>query len=134
VLFFVPDPALGLREMVRVVRPGGTVAAYHWDMAGGGFPLQPMLEASAAEGYPAQQPPSGWASALDASERLWRDAGLADVQVRQFDVQRRFDGGFDEFWRSTHGSPRMRDVFAKLTPDALQRLRAQHEASQALIL
>lgn len=121
VLFFLPDPALGLREMLRVVRPGGTVAAYHWDMAGGGFPLQPVLDAVRAEGYEAQQPPSGWASALDASERLWREAGMVDVQTRQFEVARRFDG-VDDFWRTTQGSPRLRDLYASLAPDALQRL------------
>ena len=38
VLTFVPDPARGVAEMARVVRPGGTVAAYMWDMLGGGFP------------------------------------------------------------------------------------------------
>jgi len=122
VLFFLPDPAQGLREMVRVVRPGGTVAAYHWDMAGGGFPLQPVLDVARAEGHKPQEPPSGWASALDASERLWREAGLVDVQTRQFDVQRRFDG-FEDFWRTTQGSPRLRDLYARLAPDALQRLR-----------
>jgi ubiquinone/menaquinone biosynthesis C-methylase UbiE len=36
VLFFLPDPLQGVREMVRVVRVGGTIAAYHWDLAGGG--------------------------------------------------------------------------------------------------
>src|SRR5689334_5825931 len=38
VIVFVPDPARGLEEMVRVVRPRGTVATYVWDMLGGGFP------------------------------------------------------------------------------------------------
>ena len=38
VIFFVPDPAKGVAEMVRVVCPGGTVTAYAWDMFGGGFP------------------------------------------------------------------------------------------------
>ena len=38
VIFFVPDPAQGVAEMVRVVRPGGTVATYVWDILGGGFP------------------------------------------------------------------------------------------------
>ncbi len=32
VIFFVPDPEKGVAEMVRVVRPGGTVATYAWDV------------------------------------------------------------------------------------------------------
>src|SRR6266849_6664649 len=36
VIFFVPDPAKGVAEMVRVVGPGGTVATYAWDVLGGG--------------------------------------------------------------------------------------------------
>ncbi len=45
VIFFVPDPANGVAEMARVVRPGGLVATYSWDFAGGGFPFQPVHEA-----------------------------------------------------------------------------------------
>src|SRR5947207_4043137 len=32
VVFFVPDPRKGVAEMVRVVRPGGLVASYTWDI------------------------------------------------------------------------------------------------------
>src|SRR3954468_16199653 len=32
VIFFVPDPAVGVAEMARVVSRGGVVAAYGWDM------------------------------------------------------------------------------------------------------
>jgi ubiquinone/menaquinone biosynthesis C-methylase UbiE len=32
VMFFIPDPAKAVAEMVRVVGPGSTVAAYAWDM------------------------------------------------------------------------------------------------------
>ena len=31
VLNFIPDVARGIAEMVRAVRPSGTVAAYVWD-------------------------------------------------------------------------------------------------------
>ena len=35
VIFFVPDPVKGVAEMARVVRPGGMVAAYAWDIPSG---------------------------------------------------------------------------------------------------
>jgi len=122
VLFFVPDPLQGVREMVRVVRADGVIAAYHWDLAGGGFPLQPILDAVHAGGYQSQQPPSAWAAALKASEDLWRSAGLVDVHTRQFEVSRTFES-FDDFWRSAHGSPRLRDLFASLSPAELQHIK-----------
>lgn len=121
VLFFLPDPPQGVRELVRVVKAGGTIAAYQWDLAGGGFPLQPILDAVHAEGYQSQQPPSAWTAALQASEDLWRNAGLVDVQTRQFEVSRTF-GSFDDYWRTAYGSPRLRHLFASLSSPALQRL------------
>lgn len=45
VISFVPDPIKAVTEMVRVVRPGGWVAAYMWDLPGGGIPIEPMLRA-----------------------------------------------------------------------------------------
>ena len=42
VIFFVPDPAKGVAEMKRALRPGGMVASYAWDILGGGFPLEPI--------------------------------------------------------------------------------------------
>ena len=39
VLFFVPEPAVGLAEMKRVVKPGGIVSAYVWDVFEEGLPI-----------------------------------------------------------------------------------------------
>src|SRR5216683_2665513 len=88
VIFFVPDPAKGVAEMARVVCPGGTVAAYAWDMAGGGFPLQPVQAELLAMGFSPVRPPRSDASKIDALQNLWTDAGLDSVETRKIEVQR----------------------------------------------
>ena len=57
VLVFVPDPAKGVSEMVRMVRPGGAVATYMWDMLGGGNPLDPIILELQAMGIEPLRPP-----------------------------------------------------------------------------
>jgi SAM-dependent methyltransferase len=46
VVHFMADPVTGLREMARVTRPGGMVAACVWDHAGGQGPLSPFWGAA----------------------------------------------------------------------------------------
>jgi len=58
VIFFVPDPATGLAEMARVVSPGGMVAAYAWDMDGGGFPYDLLRTEMAALGREVRHHPA----------------------------------------------------------------------------
>jgi SAM-dependent methyltransferase len=48
VVHFLPEPVDGLREMARVTRPRGVVAACVWDHAGGQGPLSPFWEAAHA--------------------------------------------------------------------------------------
>jgi len=99
VIFFVPDPAKGVAEMVRVVRPGGLVAAYAWDIPGGGFPLEPIQAEMRAFGIEPLRPPSADISRIEALAELWTDAGLREVETRGIVVQRDFTD-FDDFWRT----------------------------------
>ncbi len=46
VVHFMKDPLTGLREMARVTRPNGVVAACVWDHAGGHGPLNSFWEAA----------------------------------------------------------------------------------------
>ena len=55
VVSFLPDPAKAASEMARVVRPGGWVATYMWDIPGGGSPIAPLNRAARSLGL---SPPS----------------------------------------------------------------------------
>src|SRR5207253_11042579 len=71
VIFFVPDPARGVAEMARVVCPGGTVAAYAWDLSGGGFPYEALHDELRGMGREVSMPPSPEASRIEAMQDLW---------------------------------------------------------------
>lgn len=128
VIFFLTDPGKGVAEMARIVRPGGTVAAYSWDMKGGGFPYAILQEEMRALDVEPLKPPSPEASRLDVLQALWSSAGLRDAETQAITVQRTFDG-FEDFWGAVLGGP---SVGAKLAAmDAVrtallqERLRAR---------
>jgi len=123
VIFFVPDPAKGVAEMKRVVRPGGPIAAYAWDIMEGGFPLEPVLAEMRAIGLTPALPPSAAISRIDALGKLWRDSGLRDVETREITVERSF-AGFDEFWEIGLLSASISHTVAGLPAAELERLRA----------
>ncbi|HJU32575.1 MAG TPA: methyltransferase domain-containing protein [Hyphomicrobiaceae bacterium] len=124
VLVFVPDPAKGVEEMVRVVKPGGTVATYMWDMLGGGFPLDPILIEMRAMGLAPPRPPRMEASKIEALQDLWKGAGLEGVEARDITVRRTY-AAFDEFWHINSKSPSMAPTIAAMPPEELRDLKAR---------
>ena len=122
VIFFVPDPARGVAEMARVVRPGGSVSAYAWDMPGGGFPYEPLFAEMRALGLAVPAPPSPDASRVDVLHQLWTDAGLTDVNTTAITVARTFPDG-DDYWATVTGSASVGTQLAALSRAEAARLR-----------
>ncbi|SFL39025.1 Methyltransferase domain-containing protein [Bradyrhizobium sp. NFR13] len=130
VIFFVPEPARGVSEMVRVVSPGGTVAAYAWDMDGGGFPLEPILGELRKMGQMPSLPPSVDASRLDVMQSLWTTAGLVDVETRVIDVTRVFID-FEDFWEASSAGPSVKAALTVMSPAEIAQLKSRVRAGLA---
>jgi SAM-dependent methyltransferase len=133
VIFFVPDPAKGVGEMVRVVCPGGLVSAYAWDMAGHGFPYELLRGEMREFGMVVPTPPSPESSAIDALQALWADARLEAVKTCQITVHRIFTD-FEDYWTAVHGGPSLSKKLASMAPKdhALLKARMQkHLAADA---
>lgn len=122
VMHFMPDPRLGVSEMVRVARPGGIVAAYTWDLEGGGFPYEAVHRAMAARGLAVPNPPHPEAGNADELAGLWTAAGLKDVMAREISVTRTFRD-FDDYWETGIRSPRIAAVLNDLAADRVTQVR-----------
>jgi ubiquinone/menaquinone biosynthesis C-methylase UbiE len=122
VIFFVPEPARGVAEMARVVRPGGSVSAYAWDILGGGFPFAALQQEMEALGVTPLWPPSVEASRIDAMHASWTGAGLVDVETCELRCERTFES-FESFWRIALTGPRMAPRIAAMPLDEVERLK-----------
>ena len=127
VIFFVPDPPKGVAEMARVVRSGGEVSAYAWDMPGGGFPYATVQAEMRAMGLSPPMTPNPDVSSLDALRGLWTDAGLKEVATREITVQRTYSG-FEDYWETVCGGPSLGARLKTMTVEEKQVLQERMRA------
>ncbi|HEY0735047.1 MAG TPA: methyltransferase domain-containing protein [Herpetosiphonaceae bacterium] len=131
VLNFVSDPAAMVREMIRITKPGGTVAAYVWDYAEGMAMMRHFWDAAVAV--------SPQAAALDQAERfpicqpqalatLWQELGLTAVSVQAIDIPTVFHD-FADYWTPFLGKQGAAPTFlASVDAETQQQIRALLEA------
>ena len=125
VVHFMADPVAGLREMTRVTRPDGVVAACVWDHGTGRGPLSTFWHA-VRELDPTADDESELAGARRGHlGELFRAAGLGQVDETELTVERAFDG-FDDWWEPfTRGVGPSGGYVAGLDEDGRERLRSR---------
>jgi SAM-dependent methyltransferase len=123
VVHFMADPVAGLREMGRVTRPGGVIAACVWDHGGGCGPLTAFWRA-VRELDPAAADESDLAGAREGHlARLFAQAGLGGAHASALTVGVRH-ASFEQWWEPfTLGVGPAGAYVASLTPERLGALR-----------
>lgn len=105
-LQFVPQADLAVREMRRVTRSGGTVAATTWDTRGGFVAFRMVFDAAAILDSGANEPRARAytrpMSRPGELARAWSNAGLIDVTQSMLTIRMVFTS-FADFWAPAEG-------------------------------
>lgn len=127
VMNHIPDSALALKEMIRVTKPGGIIAAAVWDYGDGMTMLRVFWDEVDALGLPVDSKDKAHVKLSKQGElgAMWKQHGLVDVQEVPLTTELRF-ASFDDYWspfllgQGTAGS-----YVAKLSKDRQDALRGR---------
>lgn len=123
VVHFMTEPVAGVREMARVTRPGGVVAACVWDFAGGRGPLGPFWEAASAIDPNVDDESRLAGTRQGHLVELFGAAGLAEKEEGVLSATRDYDD-FEAWWEPfTRGVGPAGTYLARLAPEQQVGLR-----------
>jgi SAM-dependent methyltransferase len=130
VVHFMVDPVAGLRELARVTRRDGVVAACVWDHTGGRSPVSTFWQAARDLGLGTQDE-SGLAGSREGHlVELFERSGLRDVEGAVLAARVEY-ASFDDWWEPFEfGIGPAGAQFVALSPDQRARVR---ERCQALL-
>jgi SAM-dependent methyltransferase len=133
VLNFIPDATAALREMIRVTRPDGVVAAAVWDYGHGmemlrlfwdeAIALDPESDARHERHMPFSRP--------GELTRLWREGGLTDVHEVPLTIPLDF-AAFDDYWEPFLGRQGPAGAYVSTLPDD-RRSQLEHRLRTRLL-
>jgi SAM-dependent methyltransferase len=124
VVQFMTDPDAGLRQMARVTRPGGVVAACVWDGSTGTGALGPFWDAVHAIDPDAKDESSSAGVGEGQLAELFVAAGLRDVQSDGISVDV-VHPTFEQWWEPyTYGVGPAGDYVQRLDDDGRARLES----------
>jgi len=123
VVHFMADPVAGLREMARVTRRDGVIAACVWDHAGERSPVSAFWRAARALGLGTQDESALAGSREGHLAELFEASGLRQVEDTVL-VARVEYSSFDDWWKPFEfGIGPAGAQFVALSPDQRTRVR-----------
>jgi SAM-dependent methyltransferase len=123
VVHFMTDPVAGLREMARVTRPDGVIAACVWDHAGERTPLSTFWRATRDLGLPTQDESARAGAREGHLVELFKASGLRRVEDTVL-VARVEYSSFDGWWEPlTFGVGPAGARYLASSPDERARVR-----------
>jgi SAM-dependent methyltransferase len=119
VMNFIPDPAKALREMIRVTRAGGIVAAAVWDYGDGMEMLRLFWDEAVARdpGVGSRDERHMPLCRKGDLGRLWRAHGLSAVEEKPIDIPLPFSS-FDDYWQPFLGGQGPAGAYVKALSEA----------------
>jgi SAM-dependent methyltransferase len=130
VVNFMTDAEAGVREMCRVTRSGGIIAAAVWDYAGQMTLLRRFWDSAASLDPSAADLDEGRSMRYcmpDELEALWVGAGLAKVTISEVVVTAGYEG-FEDLWEPLEfGVSPSGAYVASLSPDQRTELKTDFQ-------